>query len=74
MQWVQISSGSSSGDEARPEIKAKGFCRNGKSAFFHVRATNTNADSGKELCLLKFIEAMNRERNENTDDKEMTVA
>ncbi len=64
-KWVQISIGSSSGDEARPEIQAKGFCLDGKTAF-HVRATNTNAVSARALCLLRFIEAMNRKRNENT--------
>ena len=45
----QVSSGSVTGDEARLDIRARGFWRSGQSAFFDVGVTNTNADSARAL-------------------------
>ena len=33
------------GDESRPDIRARGFWRNGQNAYFDVRVTNTNSRS-----------------------------
>lgn len=38
-------------DEARLDIRARGFWRPGQSAFFDVRVTNTNANSQKDMPL-----------------------
>ena len=36
-------------DEARLDIKAKGFWRKGETAFFDVRVTHVNSESSKNL-------------------------
>ena len=37
------------GDEARPDIRARGIWRPGQNGYFDVRITNLNADSQKHL-------------------------
>ena len=37
----QVSSGSVTGDEARLDIRARGFWRSGQSAFFDIRVSKT---------------------------------
>ena len=41
----QLSAGSIKGDEARLDVRARGFWRRGQNAFFDVRITNTNSKS-----------------------------
>ena len=36
-------------DNARPDIRAKGVCRNAQNAYFGVRVTNINSDSQKNM-------------------------
>ena len=45
----QVSSGSVTGDEARLDIRARGFWHSGQSAFFDIHVTNTNVDSARAL-------------------------
>ena len=37
------------GDQARPDIRARGVWRQGQNAFFDIRLTNINANSQKNL-------------------------
>ena len=39
------------GDEARPDIRARGIWRQGQNVFFDIRLTNINANSqNKSNC------------------------
>ena len=37
------------GDEAKPDVRARGVWRPGQNAFFDIRVTNTNSDSQVHL-------------------------
>ncbi len=42
------------GNEARLDIRARGFWRRGLSAFFYIRVTNTNTDSARYTASMKW--------------------
>ena len=39
------------GDQARPDIRARGVWRQGQNASFDIRLTNINANSQKDLTV-----------------------
>ena len=43
------------GDNAKPDIRARGVWRNGQNAYFDVRITNTNSPSQKHLTSEKIL-------------------
>ena len=42
------------GDEARPDVRARGFWRNGQNAFFDIVVTNTNCASQSSMTASKI--------------------
>jgi hypothetical protein len=42
------------GDEARPDVRARGFWRNGQNAFFDICVTNTNCASQSNMTAAKI--------------------
>ena len=42
------------GDEARPDVRARGFWRNGQNAFFDIVVTNTNCVSQSSMSASKI--------------------
>ena len=43
------------GDESKPDVRARGIWRPGQNSFFDIRATNTNSDSQVHLSLEKVL-------------------
>ena len=43
------------GDNAKPDIRARGFWREAQNAFFDVRITNTNAASQRHLSTERIL-------------------
>ena len=50
------------GDEARPDIRARGIWRPGQNGYFDVRITNLNADSHKHLKSDRIYSKHEREK------------
>ena len=49
------------GDDARPDIRARGMWRQGQNAFFDIRLTNTNARSQKHLPVSAILKKHEKE-------------
>ena len=64
--WAQFKLQPVNNDEARLDIRARGFWRPGQSAFFDARLTNTNAQSQVKLPLRAFTKNMKMKRREST--------
>ena len=43
------------GVNAKPDVRARGFWREGQNAFFDVRITNTNSESQRHLTSEKIF-------------------
>ena len=69
MNGEQVSHDSVTGDEARLDIRARGFLRSGQSVFFDTRVTNTNADSTRALSSSQTIDVTIRIRKGNITTK-----
>ena len=67
----QVSSGSVTRDEARLDIRARGFWRSGQSAFFDIRVTNTNADSARALSSSQIYRRHEQEKKRKYNDRVM---
>ena len=50
------------GDEARLDIRARGFWRRGQNAFFDVRVTNINAESQVDQSLEQILKKHEQEK------------
>ena len=69
----QVSSGSVTGDEARLDIRARGFRRSSQSAFFDIRVTNTNADSARALSFNQIYRRHEQEKKRKYNDRVMNI-
>ena len=67
----QVSNGSVTGDEARLDIRARGFWRTGKSAFFDIRVTNTNANSARAVSSSQMYRRHEQEIKRKYNDRVM---
>ena len=56
-------------DEARLDIRARGFWRPGQSAFFDVRVTNTNAASQVAMPIEKIYKKHENEKKKQYNDR-----
>ena len=61
------------GDEARLDIRARGFWRSGQSAFFDIRVTNTNADSARALSSSQIYRRHKQEKKRKYNDRVMNI-
>ena len=52
------------GDDARPDIRARGVWRQGQNAFFDIRLTNTNARSQKHLSVSAILKKQEKKKRE----------
>ena len=50
------------GVNAKPDVRARGFWREGQNAFFDVRITNTNSESQRHLPSEKIFTKHEREK------------
>ena len=61
------------GDEARPDIRARGIWRPGQNGYFDVRITNLNADSQKHLKSDRIYSKHEREKKGQYNNRIMNV-
>ena len=54
------------GEESKPDVRARGIWRPGQNAFFDIRVTNTNSDSQVHLSPDKALHKHKQEKIENT--------
>ena len=59
----QLNRGTIKGDEARLDVRARGFWRRGQNAYFDVRVTNANAESAKTTTVKNVLSKHEREKN-----------
>ena len=57
------------GVNARPDVRARGFWREGQNAFFNVRITNTNSESPRHLTSEKIFTKHEREKKRQYNNK-----
>ena len=61
------------GDEARPDIRARGFWRPGQNAFFDIRVTNTNCASQASMSTRKIFSKHEAEKKRNYNQRIMQI-
>jgi hypothetical protein len=62
-----------SGDEARPDVRARGVWRPGQNAFFDIRVTNPNAQSQIHLSNKQIFQKHEKEKKRNYNDRVMNI-
>ena len=65
--------GGLTGDEARPDIRARGIWRNGQNAFFDVRVTNLNCSSQNDQPAKKIYAKHEAEKKRAYNERVMQV-
>jgi hypothetical protein len=60
-------------DEARPDIRARGFWRDGQNAFFDVRVTNPNSESQRSLTIKTILSKHEQEKKRQYNQRIMNV-
>ena len=58
---------------ARPDVRARGFWREGQNAFFEVRITNTNSESQRHLTSENIFTKYEREKKRQYKNRIMNV-
>ena len=61
------------GVNAKPDVRARGFWREGQNAFFDVRITNTNSESQRHLPSEKIFTKHEREKKRQYNNRIMNV-
>ena len=61
------------GDDARLDVRARGFWRKGQNAFFDVRVTNANAKSQSKINLQTVLKKHEREKKRSYNERVMNV-
>ena len=61
------------GDNARPDIRARGVWRQGQNAYFDVRITNTNAVSQCHLTSKRILEKHEKEKKRQYNSRIMNI-
>ena len=61
------------GDEARPDVRARGFWRHGQNAYFDVRVTNANSDSQSNMTSAKVYAKHEAEKKRNYNQRIMQI-
>ena len=60
-------------DNARPDIRARGFWRTGQNAYFDVRVTNADCSSQQEMTLKAVLRKHETEKKNNHNRRIMEV-
>ena len=61
------------GDNARPDIRARGVWRPAQNAYFDIRVTNTNSQSQNHLSTSRVLEKHEREKKRQYNNRIMNV-
>ena len=59
--------------EARPDIRARGFWRDGQNAFFDVRVTNPACESQKNMSLKSILNKHEQEKKRQYNQRIMNI-
>ena len=73
LEGEQMTASTIDGDEARLDIRARGFWRPGQSAYFDVRVTNTDSESVRHMPLRKIYEKHEKEKKRHYNDRVMNI-
>ena len=60
-------------DEARPDIRARGFWRDGQNAYFDVRVTNADCDSQKTNSITSVLRKHEQEKKRQYNQRIMEI-
>ena len=63
----------SQGDQARLDVRARGFWRPGQSNYFDVRVTNTNAKSQQQMPLEKIYHKHEEEKKRQYNSRVQNI-
>ena len=58
---------------ARPDVRARGFWREGQNAFFDVRSTNTNSESQRHLTSKNIFTKNEREKKRQYNNRIINI-
>ena len=61
------------GDDAKPDIRARGVWRKGQNAFFDIRLTNANSNSQKHLSVNTILKKHEQEKKRSYNHRIMNV-
>ena len=61
------------GDEARPDVRARGVWRNGQNAYFDIRVTNTSSNSQRDQPIEKVLKKHEAEKKRQYNDRIMNI-
>ena len=61
------------GDEARPDVRARGFWRNGQNAYFDIRVTNADAESQRSVDIKKVLSKHEKEKKRHYNNRIMNI-
>ena len=61
------------GDEARPDVRARGVCRKGQNAYFDIRVTNPSSNSQKNQTIEKVLKKHEAENKRQYNDRIMNI-
>ena len=61
------------GENAKPDVRARGVWRAGQNAFFDVRITNTNCQSQTKTPTMKTLEKHEREKKRHYNHRIMNI-
>ena len=61
------------GDDARLDVRARGFWRDGQNAYFDVRVTNINCESQKNQSISSILKKHESEKKRNYNKRVMDV-
>ena len=61
------------GDEARPDIRARGFWRNGQNSYFDVRVTNAESESQRNVAINSILIKHEREKKREYNERIMNI-
>ena len=73
LEGEQMTASTIDGDDARLDIRARGFWRPGQSAYFDVRVTNTDSESVRHMPLRKIYEKHEKEKKRHYNDRVMNI-
>ena len=69
----ELATGAISGEEARLDVRAKGFWRRAQDNYFDVRVTNANSESAKNISVEKVLLKHEREKKRCYNDRIMNI-
>ena len=61
------------GDETRPDVRARGVWRNGQNAYIDIRVTNTSSNSQRNQSIEKVLKKQAEKKQQYNNDRIMNI-